>query len=420
MNTSSDSTELTDAECELLQRLRATPEIFELMTDGGASELAVQKILRSRFDDDLVRMALTVADARKKARGQLPHAERLWLTRVGLEQCTAWDVAQHKARRFHESVDVFDLCCGIGVDASHLAALTSTIAMDTLPAMCLRTAWNAEIWQPDSRLQTECRDITTVDWTGKIVHVDPDRRAGGDRPTKRLELYQPDLTWMQNLNRTAAGGAIKISPASNFLQKFPGCEIELISLNGECREATVWFGSLAGPHAFRATSLPSGESISADPLSAWTNTTETVGAFLLDPDPAIVRSGLLDVMAEQYGLLRLDAEEEYLTTDSVPSTAFVTPFQVECVLPYNLKDLKRYLRTAPSRHYEIKCRRIPTDADVVRRQLPTGEGEPRVIVIARCGKRSHIVVTRRLPSGISCSFSLGEKVAVRPDEGLAR
>jgi hypothetical protein len=398
MSTSPVLTEPTDAECELLQRLRATPEIFELMTDGRAPELSVQKTLRARFDDDLVRMALAVADARKKARGQLPHADQLWLTRVGLEQCTAWDVAQHKAQRFHSSSQVYDLCCGIGVDASHLAALTSTIAMDTSPAMCLRTAWNADIWQPSPRLQTECRDITTVDWTGKIVHVDPDRRAGGDRPTKRLELYQPDLSWMQNLTRTAAGGAIKISPASNFLQKFPGCEIELISLQGECREATVWFGSLAGPYTFRATSLPSGESVSADPLSAWTNTTETVGAFLLDPDPAIVRSGLLDVMAEQHGLLRLDAEEEYLTADAVPSTSFVTAFQVECVLPYNLKELKRYLRNSPSRHYEIKCRRIPTDADAMRRQLPTGDGEPRVIVIVRCGKRSHIVVTRRLQS----------------------
>jgi hypothetical protein len=398
MNNSPVSTEPTDAECELLQRLRATPEIFELMTDGRAPELAVQKTLRARFDDDLVRMALTVADARKKAGGQLPHADQLWLTRVGLEQCTAWEVAEHKARRFHSSSQVFDLCCGIGVDASHLAALTSTIAMDSSSSMCLRTAWNAVVWQTNPRLQMECRDITAVDWTGKTVHVDPDRRAGGDRPTKRLEMYQPDLAWMQNLTRTAAGGAIKISPASNFLQKFPGCEIELISLYGECREATVWFGSLTGPYAFRATSLPSGESLSADPLSAWTNTTETVGAFLLDPDPAIVRSGLLDVMAEQHGLLRLDPEEEYLTADAVPSTTFVTPFQVECVLPYNLKDLKRYLRSAPSQHYEIKCRRIPTDADAVRRQLPTGEGEPRVIVIARCGKRSHIVVTRRLPS----------------------
>jgi hypothetical protein len=261
--------------------------------------------------------------------------------------------------------------------------------------MCVRTAWNADVWGTSSRLQTSCRDVTTSEWAGQIVHVDPDRRTTSDRPTKRLEQYQPDLNWMQQLTRTASGGGIKVGPASNFLQKFPECEIELVSLHGECREATVWFGSLAGEHSFRATTLPTGETISAEPLSAWTHTTPTVGTFLLDPDPAIVRSGLLDVMAQQHHLLRLDAEEEYLTSDHHPQTDFVTAFQVDAVLTNSLKELKKYLRPDPSTHYEIKCRRIPTEADVVHRQLPRGDAGPRVILFAKVAGQSAIVVAHR-------------------------
>lgn len=388
--------EHADAETELLLRLKATPEIFELIAHCTALELAGQKKLRDAFDQELVRAALSVHEARTRADGILPLAEKLWLTRVGLEQSTAWDVAQHKARRFQDAAHVFDLCCGIGVDAGNLAAVTHVVGVDNSPSMGVRTTWNIDIWGHSERFESRCQDVSGFDWAGEIVHVDPDRRSESDRPTKRLEQYQPNLEWMKKLTRKAAGGGIKISPASNFLQKFPGCEIELISLNGECREATVWFGSIAGDHAFRATVLPSGESISAEPLSAWTNTTPAVGAFLLDPDPAIVRSGLLDVMAEKHQLLRLDDEEEYLTCDQQPHTSFVTAFQVETVLPNSLKALKQYLRADPSQYYEVKCRRLPTDADAIRRKLPTGDKPPRVIIFARVAGRGTIVVANRM------------------------
>ncbi len=388
--------ERADAETDLLLRLKATPEIFELLAQCTPAELAGQKKLREQFDTELVRAALSIHEARTKAAGSLPNAEQLWLTRVGLEQSTSWPVAQHKAQRFKDSALVLDLCSGIGVDAGNIAAHTTVLAVDHSPSMCVRSAWNAEAWGHSERFETLCGDVSASDWAGKIVHLDPDRRADSDRPTKRLEQYQPNLEWMQKLTHSAAGGGIKVGPASNFLQKFPGCEIELISLHGECREATVWFGSLAGEHSFRATVLPTGESMSADPLSAWTNTTPAVGAYFFDPDPAIVRSGLLDVMAEKHQLLRLDAEEEYLTGDQMPQSSFVTGFQVETVLPNSVKGLKQYLRSIASQHYEVKCRRIPTEADAVRRQLPTGSEPPRVIIFARVAGRGAIIVGKRM------------------------
>ncbi len=385
-----------DEESFLLRRLKDCPEIFAAISASTPAELSSQRKLREAFDDELVRAALSVHEARQRAADLLPNADQLWLTRVGLEQSTSREVAAHKAKRFSQFASVFDLCCGIGVDAAAMAEHADVTAIDSAPVMCLRTDWNAAIWDRSEHIRTQCADVTNLDWSDQIVHVDPDRRSGRDRPTKRLELYQPSLEWMQQLTRTAAGGGIKISPASNFLQKFPGCEIELISLNGECREATVWFGSLAGEHAFRATALPTGDSISAEPLSAWTNVVPAAAEFMFDPDPAIVRSGLLDVIAEQYSMQRLDSEEEYLTGAECVTSGFVRAFRIEAVLSGNLKDLKQHLRTAPSTHYEVKCRRIPTNADAVRRQLPTGTAAPRVIFFARISGRATIVVAHRV------------------------
>ena len=53
-----------------------------------------------------------------------------------------------------------------------------------------------------------------------------------------------------------AAGAIKVGPASDFGKHFAGpeFEVELISLRGECKEATVWFGELVSCRR-RATRL---------------------------------------------------------------------------------------------------------------------------------------------------------------------
>ncbi len=389
-----------ESECEILRQLQATPGIFEAISRCSPAERRNQQRLRDEWGAELVRAALSLCDARLRAAGKLPSANLVWLTRIGLEQSTAWAVAHHKAQRFPEGDSICDLCCGIGVDAAALAGRGHVLAVDRDPAMCLRTEANARIWRTRHPVVVREADVVQESWSGAVLHVDPDRRAAGDRAAgdrgvKRLEQYQPDLSWMQQLTAGGASGAIKLGPAANFMQKFPGCEIELISLDGECREATVWFGELAGKYSFRATVLPASESISVDPLSVQASQARTVAEWMFDPDPAIVRSGMLDAAAEQLGLSRLDPEEEYLTGGESVASAFVTPLAVEAVLPNSIRALKQWLRPHPSAFYEIKCRRIPVDAAAVQRQLPTGSGDPRVILFARVQGKARLVIAHR-------------------------
>ncbi len=379
----------------LLQQLRSAPELLAAVAACSPAERASQKSLRGLFPDELVRAAIGLQEARERAVGRLPHAERLWLTRTGLEQATSWHVAVHKAERFAGCGEVVDLCCGIGSDAAALSHRGQVMAIDRSPAMVLRAAWNAEVLGQPERLATRCGDVIAEDWAGRFVHADPDRRDGRDRPARWLEHYQPGLDWMQKLAATARGGAIKVGPASDFPGKFPGCEVELVSLSGECREATIWFGELAGAEPARATNLTTGESLAGKPADARRRLTDPIGSFLCDPDPAVVRAGLLDKLAEQHGMLRLDADEEYLTAEQPPATSLVTAFSVDAVLPAGIKDLKRHLRQQPAHHYEIKCRRLAIDVEDVRRQLPTGDAPPCVVIFCRIAGRARAVIGRR-------------------------
>src|SRR5690606_4135508 len=126
--------------CRTLRALRDSPEIFAEIAAAGGDELALQKTLRRRWPDELVRAALLQHALRERARAKFRNADQMWFDRVALEQATSEAVARHKAARFQGEVD--DLCCGIGGDTLALAEHCHVRSIDRRPSLTLMTAWN--------------------------------------------------------------------------------------------------------------------------------------------------------------------------------------------------------------------------------------------------------------------------------------
>jgi SAM-dependent methyltransferase len=391
------TSDLTGEECSLLRRLDRTPELFDEIAAAAGPELNTQAQLRQRYPAELVRAAFELAELRRRAAEKFSRADRMWFDRQGLEQATSEAVARHKAARFGPlHTPVWDLCCGIGGDSIALAEVGSQVfGVDLSPVNCLRTEMNARTYGVESRVETRSKDVTRIDLAGLPVHIDPDRRTGRKRAV-RLEDYHPALEFLHHLIEVTSGGAIKLSPASNFGGKFPGCEIELISLHGECKEATVWYGDLKGEAPFRATILPAGETLAADPWQ-FRPRVGPLGAYLFDPDPAVVRAGLVDALAEQLGLWRLDDTEEYLTGEQPVSSSAVKPFEVLADLPNNARQIRGYFRSSEFGEVEIKCRHVPADVEQIRKKLPLPGSEKGVLLLARLAGRTRALIARRIP-----------------------
>ena len=392
---STDSISEENDECRVIRALRNAPEIFEQIAKYQGSELGLQVALRRQFPDDMVRAAVSIHELRRRAAAKFTRADRLWLDRKGLEQATSEAVSVYKAKRFEGAV--WDLCCGIGGDASALAARCQVTAVDLNPAACLRTKLNAEVYDVADRVETICQDVLHTPISTGLVHIDPDRRTGSGGRVSRLEDYVPGLDFLNELMPRCRGGAIKISPASNFGGKFPAAEVELISYHGECKEATIWFGELVQESPFRATVLPAGESISGHPLQVAVPVMP-LDRYLYDPDPAVVRAGLVDVLAEQLGLSRLDAAEEYLTSSHCVQSPFVQTFETVAEMPNNDRELKAWVRSAGIGQIEIKCRHLSVQAETVRRKLSLTGTAPAVVVYARLNGKARIIAARRIAS----------------------
>ena len=381
-------------EWNTLLELRTRPELLDRIRSAHGSELSLQATLRKEYSEDVVRAALVLLETRQKARHKFSRADQMWFDRQGFEQATAEPVARHKAARFDGRV--WDLCCGIGADAIALAQRGETAAVDRNPACCLRAQWNAAIYDASRQPAVICGDVLTWPLAATdLVHIDPDRRAGSSRVV-RLDEYVPGPEFLTALAGRVRGGAIKLSPAANFGGKFPGSELELISLHGECKEATIWFGALAGTGLPRATVLPSGETLTGDPLEAFAPV-GPLSRHLFDPDPAIVRAGLVDVLAERMGLSRLDESEEYLTGDEPLDSPFWQRFEVLAELPNNPRLIRAHFRESQFGQVEIKCRHIPIDVEGVRRQLPLPGTESGVLFYARLAGKARAIVARRAP-----------------------
>lgn len=354
-----------------------------------------------------VAAALRLADARRRGRAKFAEADRMWLDPVGLEQATAEPVARHKARRFAGAI-VVDLCSGIGGDALALAAVASgVLAVDLDPGMARRTRWNAEVHGVGHRVAPivgRAERVAIPD--GWFVHVDPDRRAlARDRRADRarsLDDYAPGLGALRALTARARGGAIKLGPASDFERGFAGLatavEFEVVSLGGECKEATAWFGELADAATpRRATRLPDG--------ATWTDrdgpgpgpapVADGPGPWVFDADPALIRAGLLDGFARAHGLSRLVPGCDLLTGPDRVASPWLAPFEVDESLPLDIKRLRRAVADRRLGPLEIKTRGLDLRPEDLRRSLhPDGPNPATLLLIGGRGPSLAIVARR--------------------------
>lgn len=369
------------------------PQIFSEIAATQGDEFHVQKVLRSRHPDDAVRLALTVTELRRRAAKKFPQASKMWFDRERLEQATPWEVAVHKANRFDGRV--WDYCCGLGADALALSGRSEVTAVDRDPLACLFTELNAKALGVDPRsLTVLCSSAESLTNRSGRLHIDPDRRAGALKRAVRVEDYVPDVATLRRLMSEFRGGALKVSPASNFGGKFDDVEIELVSLHGEAKEATIWFGDLAESELWRATLLPGGHTLAGDPLSS-EPVLSPLGEYVFDPDPAVVRAGLIDLLCASTGLARLDDAEEYLTGDDRMSTPFASAFRVIAEFPNNERTLRKHLRQLQTGRLEIKARRLPIDVERLHRSLPVSDGPPAVLIFARIAGKARVIVAER-------------------------
>lgn len=337
---------------------------------------------RSRFGDRVAVLVETVL-LRRRASVKLDDAADWLFTADALQQATAAPVAAHRARRLAGAV-VHDVTCSIGTELAALRnSAAGVIGSDIDP---VRLAMARHNLGPGVFL---CRAdaLAPVSREGVVV-ADPARRSAGRRRFDPRD-YVPAL---DSLLAAYADRdvVIKCAPGIDFAQLldlgFVG-EVAITSLGGSVREACLWSVGLCEPGVSRRAVVldkagrVAQELTDADPDDC---RSAPVGRWIVDPDGAVVRAGLVRHYAARHRLWQLDPEIAYLTGDELPSG--VRGFEVIDEIGFQEKRLRQALATHGASAVEILVRGVDVDPDVLRSRLKVkGSGPQLSVVITRIG-----------------------------------
>jgi hypothetical protein len=332
--------------------------------------------VRTSFGDRAAALVETTL-LRRKAVAKFADPSGWLFTDEALQQATAEPVAAHRALRL-AGADVHDATCSVGTELAVLRNSASRVVGSDIDPVRLAMAGH-NVTDVDLCRADALRPITR----DTVVLVDPARRSGGRRRFDPRD-YAPPLDALLAVYQ-GREFVVKCAPGIDFegLSRlgFHG-EIEVTSLAGSVREACLWSAGLAGDGITRrATMLDTGDEITdADPDDC---AVAPAGRWIVDPDGAVVRAGLVRHYAARHGLWQLDADIAYLSGDRLPKN--VRGFEVLEELNYSERRLRQALSARDVGAVEILVRGVGVDPDALRARLRLRGSQPVSVVIARIG-----------------------------------
>jgi THUMP domain-like/RNA cap guanine-N2 methyltransferase len=449
---------LTPQGQELLARLAGEP-------DGGGTALALAVRLRREYPADLVAAATAQHELRLAARAKFSRAADMLFTRAGYEQSSSEPIARYRAARFGAARRVADLCCGIGGDLLALASGREALAVDRDEVHARLALHNAGVYGEAGNVRAVVADVRDIRLDGlDAVFVDPARRSGpgtapataGGAPARtgtasarpgaaasgrpdgaasgrpdgaasgrphrfRTGLSEPPLDWCFALADQVPAVCVKAAPGLPADLIPARWEAEFIADGRDLKEAVLWSPALAtapvaesrGPRRALVLSGSGAHALVAcpgDPVPV----TEP-GEYLLDPNPAVTRAGLVEDLARSLSggcgggggggdgeravdVAKIDPQIAFLTLNRLVRTPFARTLRVLDSAPWNEKRFARRLRELGIGAADIRRRGLAGDVDQIHRRLKLAGPNRATIVITRVNDRPWGLICADIPA----------------------
>ena len=399
---------------ELLESLQARQDT----TPVSLPELA-GALRSSGVPAELAAAVVTQLALRRAARAKFgPIASHMVFTRDGLEQATRLVVAARHAQRFRDAGvrRVADLGCGIGADSVAIAGLgMGVLAVDIDPEAAQAAAANLRDFDDAQVRLGDVMDLDIAELAGDgvdAIFADPARRTGAARGSSRItdpERWSPPLSSTLRWAQTISAVGVKVAPGIAYDRIPPTWHAQWVSVGGDLVEASLWSPALA-PEGPGRSCLLLDESGAAHDISSRDGQEANAPAEVVDvvplgntiaePDPAVIRSGMLAQLARRVGAGIVSPSIAYLTGDDLPASPFYDRFEVLEVTNLRAKAISAALRTLDVGSVEIKKRGADIDPEALRKSLKlSGVGQATVIA-TRVDGRHRAIVCRRLPANL--------------------
>ncbi len=362
----------------------------------------VTRMRAAGHSPELVAAVVTQVSLRARAKPKFgDFAGRMLFTRAGLEQATRLGVAARHAQRMRSAgiTSVADLGCGIGGDALAFAGAGLRVhAVDADEVTAAIAAYNLAPFAGEASVQHGTAETAELDGMD-AVWMDPARRTSGHSETRRVSAsdYSPSLDWAFELASRVPTG-IKLGPGHDRDALPADAEAQWVSVDGSVVELVLWTGVLARDGVRRAALVIRGER--SHELTAGADADDApvreLGAYLHEPDGAVIRARLIGDVARSLGAGMLDEHIAYLTSDAAVTSPFVQSFRVRETMPAKPAAISAVLKANGVGTLEIKKRGMDIDPAAFRKKLTLRGDESATLILTRVGSRRLAILADRV------------------------
>ena len=375
--------------------------------DSKADVLKLVAKLRSKgHSAELVATVLTQAKLRRRAQAKFGEfANRMYFTEAGLEQASRLKVAALHAGRFRDAgiTNIADLGCGIGAETLAMASLDLTVSAFELDEVTAAIAsYNLASFEKVTVEQADVTKLALTNFDGAFI--DPARRDL-DGPKKEFTKRKYDLSELSPSFEFVMEVAkklptiIKLGPGLDHKDIPQEAEAVWVSDNGDLVEMTLYFGKVAREKIVRAALLltPNGTFEITSSNHARTDAPiGELGAYVYEPDAALIRSHLIGDLASDLNLHIFANEIAYLTGDEKLYSPWLKGYKVLDNLVFDRKKLKSYLRERNVGILEIKKRGADITPEQLRRELAPKGPNSLTLIVTRVADTHRVLVVEPL------------------------
>ncbi len=364
----------------------------------SVADLALQRNKYKHLTDDEWRWFLQQVEGRERTADKLPTfaaIEDWWYpVRLSCEQCSSELAARYKASLVSGETMV-DLTGGYGVDTYFLSNSFSSIEYVEQNAELCRIAAHNFVHKPIAIHHTSAEEFLSSAGQYDLIFLDPARRDSHGSKVFRLEDCTPNVvdllpTLLQHGKRVM----IKLSPMLDLTQAVTSLsqvtwDIYVVAIKNEVKEVLLLSG---GAGRITAIDLAKKEQAFVFTREEEQNCPSDIGHLSLDighylyePNAAILKAGAYKLIAERFGLHKLD-----INTHLYASEKRIENF------PGRIWKIAESKEPKAKRQANVLIRNYPLTPEQLKKKLHLRDGGTAFVIGCRIAGKPTLLFAERM------------------------
>lgn len=358
----------------------------------SVADLALQRSKYKHLSDEEWRWFLQQVEGRERTADKLPTFASIpdwWYpVRLSCEQCSSELAARYKASLVSGETMV-DLTGGYGVDTYFISeGFVHTDYVEQNAELC-RIAEHNFSHKPISIHNTSAEEFLASAGEYDLIFIDPARRDSHGGKVFRLEDCTPNV--VELLPTLLAHGKrlmIKLSPMLDLTQAVTSLsqvcwDIFVVAIKNEVKEVLLLSG---GSGQITAIDLTQKDQAFVFTRDQETNCPLAINhspfAFIYEPNAAILKAGAYKLIAERFGLHKLDVNTHLYGSDTL-----IENFPGRIWRITEKQDLKQA---------NVLCRNYPLTPEQLKKKLHLKDGGTAYVIGCRVNNKPTLFFAERI------------------------